>query len=294
MARFSTSMSVVMLCVITFLIWAWFCTWNPERDWLAVTIWLYAIVLVGSGWTHVIRRSRVSGAIHAILMLTVTVLGICSGISVLCDERLPRVLSEDGPFGFLVSFEYRAQCGLVGLGAIGAICGVGVLRQRLDPGPSQMVGVCSLHKRMTRRLLKACLYVFSACWVSSSIYAAASGLMPMPLDDIPQKSLSLKNGSPVFEAETFEPDGCRAMLYQIRQHTWRGIKQAIRDIRYRDSHRHELLYVFVGGPGTPLFVMEPGIPDGWYPVEVRSNWHGSCEQYVLSQPPPSRRRGAKP
>lgn len=287
-------MSVVMLCVITFLIWAWFHTWNPDRDWLAMTIWLYVIVLVGSGWTHVIRKSRVSGVIHALLMLTLGVLGVCCGISILHDERLPRVLSEDGPFGFLVSFEFQPECGVVGMGAIGAICGVGVLIQRPDSGAPQKMEVYSLHKRMTRRFLKACLYIFSACWVSYSTYASASRLMPMPLDDIPQKSLSLKNGSPIFEAETFEANGCGVMLYEIRRHTWRGVKQAIRDIRYRDSHHDEWLYVFVGGSGTPLFVMKPGIPDGWYPVEVRHNWRGSWEQYVLSQPPPSRRRGAKP
>ncbi|MBI5395437.1 MAG: hypothetical protein HZA91_09105 [Verrucomicrobia bacterium] len=287
MSKFSAFMSSVMLATIALWTWARFHAWSPDKDWLAVAIWLYTIALTASGWIFVSRKLRISGMIHIALMLALTVAGIWSGVLVLWKGWNPRAW----PLDFFLGDENCLRCGLLALGAIGCVCGIGILRQADRSKPTPMIMGRAFSKKMLRLVLTTCLYLFAGAGGYFSTSMTVVGLLPMNLE-IPEKTLSRKNGSPVFEDGTIHPEDVPRLMYVIRQHTWRKMKRAIQDDRYWDSHQQLLKYVFVGAPGTPVFVMEPGFLHWWSIADIRHDWRGTCEEYVLSQPPPPARKAA--
>jgi hypothetical protein len=88
---------------------------NPS---LILWIWLYVIVLVASGFNYILRRKKMSGAIHGLLMLGIGGLGFYGA------DISQKLIGPDNPAGgvyanlALVSFA---------VGALAATCGIGVI-----------------------------------------------------------------------------------------------------------------------------------------------------------------------
>ena len=91
---------------------------------LIIWIWFYVVILVVSGFDYIIRRKKISGCVHALLMLGIGGLGFYSA-----DFNHDLVGGGDNPAAGIYAMRFLVS---LGFGVLAASCGTGVMWHVFD------------------------------------------------------------------------------------------------------------------------------------------------------------------